>query len=121
MKNKRYKIVNLKSRDIIYTDFIIENRAILEYKLNAETIEIIKFLDVSNKDKYKILESTGMMDSNGVFIYDEDRVEVSITVDYKPQGVISVENGTTIINYIEKVFQIEKEPLYSAIGDIKVI
>lgn len=121
MKNKRYKIVNLKNKNIMYTDFIIENRAILEYKISEEKIEIVKFLDISNKDEYKILESTKMTDSTGDFIYDEDTVEIAVTVDYKPKGKVLIENGTTIVKYKEKVFQKEKEPLYSAIGNIKVL
>lgn len=121
MNNKRYKIVSLKNKDIIYTDFIIDNRAVLEYKISEKNIEIVKFLDVSNKNEYKVLESTKMVDSLGNFIYDEDVVEVTITVDYKPRGVVSIKNGTTIIKYKEKVFQKEEEPLYSVIGSIKVL
>lgn len=121
MNNKRYKIVNLKNKDIVYTDFVMENRAILEYRVNGENIEIVKSLDISNKDEYKVLESTKMVDSNGNFIYDEDTVEIEITVDYKPQGVVSIKNGTTIVKYKEKVFQKDEEPLYSAIGNIKIL
>lgn len=121
MNNKRYKIVNLKNNDIIYTDFIIDNCAVLEYKIEEGNIKIVKSLDISNKEEYKVLESTKMVDSTGNFIYDEDIVEVAITVDYKPKGVISIKNGTTIIKYEEKVFQVKEEPLYSAMGSVKVL
>lgn len=121
MENKKYKIVNLNNKEVIYVDFIIDNYAILEYKVNKKSIDIIEFLDVSNEKEFKILESTNMIDSTGKVIYNEDTVEVLITVDYRPQGVIAIKNGTAIIKYKEKVFQKTEEPLYSVIGEIKVI
>lgn len=120
MKKKKYKIVNLKNKNVVYADLIVNNRAILEYKVNENNIEIIDYLNISN-DEYKVLESTNIKDIEGNIIYDEDAVEIAITVDYRPTGIVSIKNGTAVVCYKEKVFKQKEEPLYSVLGSIKIL
>lgn len=121
MERKKYKIINLETKEVNYADLIVNNKAIIEYEVTDNAIKIIKAIDDINSNKYAVLNFTGIKDCDGNYIYDGDIVEVEITVDYRPKGTVAIENGTTLIKYHTTVFEKTVEPLYCAMGDIKLM